>query len=100
MAYREVRVVDYREVVRRWLAGDGFRAVSRGTGLDRKTVRRIIRAAEQLGLKPGDPSPDDKTVAAVINEVKGSHPPAGPGETERSLFPYQDCIRRWVKDDK
>jgi hypothetical protein len=45
MAYREVRVVDYREVVRRWLAGDGFRALSRGTGLDRKTVRRIIRAA-------------------------------------------------------
>ena len=100
MAYREVRVVDYREVVRRWLAGDGFRAVSRGTGLDRKTVRRIVRSAEQLGLKPGDPSPDDKTVAALIAEVKGSPPPTGPGETERALFPYQDRIRRWVKDDK
>ena len=100
MAYREVRVVDYKEVIRRWLAGDGFRAVSRGTGLDRKTVRRIVRAAEHLGLKPGDPPPDDKIVAALIGEVKGSHPPAAPGETERSLFPYQDRIRRWLKDDK
>ena len=31
MAYREVRAVDYREVVRRWLAGYGFRAMARGT---------------------------------------------------------------------
>jgi hypothetical protein len=92
--------VDYSEVVRRWPAGDGFRAVSRGAGLDRKTVRRIIGSAEQVGLKPRDPSPDDKTIAAVINEVKGSQPPAGPGETHRSLCPYRECIRRWVKDDK
>ena len=94
MAYREVRVVDYSEVVRRRPAGDRLRAVSRGAGLDRKTVRRIIRSAEQVGLKPGDPSPDDKTMAAVINEVKDSQPPAGPGETHRSLCPYQECIRR------
>ena len=94
MAYREVRVVDYSEVVRRWPAGNGFRTVSRGAGLDRKTVRRLIRAAEQVGLKPGDPSPDDKTIAAGINKVKGSQPPAGAGETHRSLCSYQERIRR------
>lgn len=65
MAYREVRVVDYREVIRRWLARDGLRALARGTGLDRKTVRRIVRAAEQLGLKPGDPPPERRDYKEV-----------------------------------
>ena len=42
MAYREVRVVDCLEVLRRWLAGDGIRQIARSTGLDRKTVRRLV----------------------------------------------------------
>jgi transposase len=100
MAYREVRVVDYKEVVRRWLAGDGIRALARGTGLDRKTVRRIVRAAERLGLKPGDAAPDDKLIAALIGELRGIHLEAAPGETERSLLPYRDRIRNWLEEDK
>ena len=100
MAYREVRVVDYVEVVRRWLAGDGIRSVARGTGLDRKTVRRILRAAERLGLKPGGPVPDEHTVAALIGEVRGVQAPAEPGETERILLPHQERIRNWLQEDK
>jgi transposase len=100
MAYREVRVVDYVEVLRRWLAGDGVRSVARGTGLDRKTVRRILRAAGCLGLKPGDPVPDDNTVAALIGGVRGVQHPAEPGETEKILLPHQSRIRRWLEEDK
>src|SRR5512134_650392 len=100
MAYREVRVVDYQEVVRRWLTGDGIRSVARGTGLDRKTVRRILRAAGRLGLKPGGPVPDDNTVAALIGEVRGVQGPAEPGETERILLPHQERIRNWLQEDK
>jgi transposase len=100
MAYREVRVVDYREVIRRWLAGDGFRALSRGTGLDRKTVRRIVRAAQQSGLKPGDPMPDDKAIAVLFSKLKGSQKAGTPGETESSLFAFQERIRQWLKNDK
>jgi hypothetical protein len=32
MAYRELGMVEIREVLRRWLAGDGLRAIARGTG--------------------------------------------------------------------
>jgi DNA replication protein DnaC/transposase len=100
MAYREVRVVDYREVVRRWLAGDGIRSLARGTGLDRKTVRRIVRAAERMGLKRGDSAPDDKIIAALVGELSGIHLEAAPGETERCLLPYRDRIRQWLEEDK
>ncbi len=100
MAYREVRAVDYKEVIRRWLAGDGFRALARGTGLDRKTIRRIVRAAERLGLKRGAPLPDDDAGAALVRELRGV-PPAPPlGETEQLLLPCRDRIRRWLEEDK
>ena len=32
MAYREVRVMDIDQVIRRWLAGERIRAVARSTG--------------------------------------------------------------------
>ena len=54
MAYREVRMMDIEQVVKRWLNGEKIRAVARATGLDRNTVRRLIRFAEQAGLKRGD----------------------------------------------
>ena len=50
MAFREVRVFEVREVLRLWLAGEGFRSVERLSQVDRKTVRRYVTAAEQLGL--------------------------------------------------
>jgi hypothetical protein len=50
MAFREVRVFEVREVVRLWLAGEGIRATERLVGLDRKTVRRYVEVAVELGL--------------------------------------------------
>jgi hypothetical protein len=36
---REVRVVEVREVLRCWLAGEGLRVVAERAGVDRKTAR-------------------------------------------------------------
>jgi transposase len=49
----------------RWLAGDGIRAIARATGLDRKTIRPFLKAATDLGLKPGSPWPDEATVSPL-----------------------------------
>ena len=45
MAYRELGMVEVREVLRRWLAGDGARAIALGTGLDRKTIAAVSAVA-------------------------------------------------------
>ena len=100
MPYREVRVVDYLEVLRRWLARDGIRPIAKSTGLDRKTVRRFVAAAARLGLKPGDPWPDDSVVAAFVNGVKPARAPTAPGETEKVLLDHRDRIRQWVEQDE
>jgi hypothetical protein len=53
MAYREVGMVEVREVLRRWLGGNGVRAIDRGTGLDRKTIAgRVI--AEITPIQPNE----------------------------------------------
>jgi DNA-binding CsgD family transcriptional regulator len=48
MAYREVSVIEIKEVLRLWLAGHSLREVTRLAGLDRKTVRRYVQAAENV----------------------------------------------------
>src|SRR5438034_10849298 len=86
MPYREVRVVDCQEVLRRWLAGDGVRPIARATGLDRETVRRFETVALGWGLRPGDPWPEEKVLAAFVSTTKHPRPPAPPGATEKVLL--------------
>jgi hypothetical protein len=42
MAYREVSVIEVREVLRAWLCGAGPRTVAGQAGVDRKTARRYV----------------------------------------------------------
>ena len=50
MAYREVTRVEAKEVLRQWLAGTGNKRIAVRVGLDVKTVRRYVSAAQALGL--------------------------------------------------
>ena len=65
MAYRELGVIEIREVLRRFCVGEGVRAIARGTGSDRTTVGKYVAAAVAAGLRRGDPGPTDAHVAAV-----------------------------------
>ena len=45
MSFRELSMIEIREVLRRWTAGQAVRAVARETGVDRKTVERYVNGA-------------------------------------------------------
>jgi DNA-directed RNA polymerase specialized sigma24 family protein len=49
MSYREVSVIEIREILRLWLQGLGLREVARLSGTDRKTVRRYVDRAARAG---------------------------------------------------
>ena len=54
MAFREVSVNEIREVLRVWLGvvglpAPGYRSIAAHCGLDRKTVRRYVEAAQAAG---------------------------------------------------
>ena len=76
MAFREVRVFEVREVLRLWLAGEGFRSIERLSLVDRKTVRRYVDAAEALGLDRGGgfEQLSDVFVGMVVEAVRHQYP--------------------------
>ena len=49
VAFREVTMVEIREVLRLWRAGRGKKPIARQLRLDPKTVHRYSRAAEAVG---------------------------------------------------
>ncbi len=67
MAYREVSVIEIRELLRLWLLGEGLRAIARLTPQDRKTVRRYVEAAQVAGLRRegGEEQLTDELLGAV-----------------------------------
>ena len=95
MAYRELFVVEIREVLRLWLGGDGYRRVAERAGVDRKTARRYVEHAQTLGLERAEGAViPDELVEALSAAVR----PGGDGTTGA---PWDVCrthreqIARW-----
>lgn len=97
MPYRELSMIEVREVLRRYAGGDGLRAIARGTGLDRKTVAKYIRAGMACGLAPGGPPPTDEQVTTVLVQFQGAMP-GRPGTTQDVLRPHQPQIQAWLTE--
>jgi len=101
MAFREVRVFEVREVLRLWLRGKGQRPISELAGMDRKTVRRYIDAAVELGLdRAGDEQQlTDVLLGQVVEKVR-PHRTDGRGEARRLLDAHRDQLVEWLDRDK
>jgi len=73
MAYWEVGMLEVREVLRLWLAGQAKKAIARQVGLDAKTVRSYVAAALAAGLVATASEVSDelfaKTLAALGRAV-------------------------------
>jgi transposase len=98
VSYREVSVIEVREVLRAWLAGAGLRTVARQAGVDRKTARRYVLAAEAAGaVREGGPAQlSDELVGAVVAAVRPTRP-AGRGPAWERLVPLREQIMQWVR---
>jgi transposase len=99
MVFREVGVVEVREVLRGWLQGVGLRTIAARAGVDRKTARRYVEAAIAAGLTrdAGEAAVCDELIGAVIAAVRPARPD-GHGAAWEVLAARQDDITKWVKD--
>ncbi len=99
MAFREVRVYEVREVLRLWLDGESLRSVVRLSAVDRKTVRRYVTAAEELGLRRGGGVDQlgDEFVGSVVEAVR-PHRSDGRGGAWRLLEADHERVAGWVAD--
>lgn len=80
MAYREVTMVEVKEVLRLWLRRLGNKCIAARLGIDVKTVRRYTSAAARAGLsqEDGEAGLTEEIVGAVmVGRRREAHRPRG-----------------------
>ena len=98
MSFRELTMIEVREVIRRWRAEQGLREMARETGLDRKTVRRYVEVLEELGVAR-DVELDDALVHEVGKRVQERAAPE-PSTERLQLLAHRERIEAWLTQSK
>jgi transposase len=95
--YRELTMTDVREVLRRWQAQQSIKSIARGTRIDRKTVRRYIEMAEQIGIEKATEL-SDAVVHEIAQSVQSRLLPE-PSEAWRAVEPHRAKLEKWIAED-
>lgn len=98
MAFRELKMSDVREVLRRWQAGESLRKMSRAGVADRKTATRYVEAAKELGLER-DSELGDETIERVLGAVQRQVDGRPTSATWDRLQTWKDRLRHWLIDE-
>lgn len=99
MAYREVTMIEVKEVLRQWLSGHSRKAMAKWVGLDRNTIRRYLQAAEQCGLRVADGvgALTDEKLSEIL-AVLGAGPGRPHGEGWAICEKHREKIAGFIKD--
>lgn len=98
MSFRELTMIDVREVLRRWQAGQSVRQIGRESGTDRKTVARYIEAAKSCEITEASEL-SDGVVAEVAQRVQ-ARPLPTPSEERKILEAQRPRIEKWLEGDR
>ena len=95
MAYRGVRVLDIKEVLRLWLLGRRNKEIARLVGLDIKTVRRYVREAETHGLqRGGGPASLSEERFGQVMQILSLRPSRPRGESWERCEQHRELIKK------
>src|SRR2546423_844345 len=94
MSYRELTMIDVKEVLRRWTAGQSDRQIARATGTDRKTVARYVAVAKALGVG-SEHALDDHAVHEVAQAVQ-ARPEIEPSDEGADVACRREKIAGWL----
>lgn len=96
MAFRELTMIDVKEVLRRWSAGQSDRKIAREACVDRKTAARYTAVAKSL-FERGRELTDDE-VHEVAQRVQAR--PLPPTSDEwNEVARHRPLIERWLAGD-
>jgi hypothetical protein len=94
MPYRELTMIDIKEVLRRWSARQSLHQIARETGVDRKTVRRYVRAAHSCSLPQGRELTEGE-IHEVAQRVQSRPLPEASAEW-LAVAAHKDRIEEWL----
>lgn len=99
MAHKEYNVLEVVDVLRRYLAGDSIRLIARSKGMDRNTVRKYLRAAEQRGFGARFGGDLDEVGYEVFRAVHPEQRSESQILRDRILLPHHQTISKWLESD-
>lgn len=85
------------EIIYQWHQGNTIKGIKRSLGFDRKTIRKYILMAPQLGVKRGGPFPDEQELIKGIKTFSNS-PSLYETPAMNSIDVYRDRISRWLDE--
>lgn len=90
-------MIEVKEILRLWLEGRSLREVSRLSGVDRKTVRRYVDAAQSCGVDraEGADQLSDELLGSVVGVVRPERP-RGAGSAWEVLDGQREQITGWL----
>ena len=91
MAYKRICIVDIREIIRRYRAGQTIRSIASTMGYDRKTVRKYINGLRAKGILGSETMVDNKELAGMLREDATQH--GRPSEKQSLLEPYLEELK-------
>ncbi len=94
MTYRELTMIDVKELLRRWTAGHSNRKIARETCADRGTVARYTAIATELAL-PRDRELSEAEVHEVAQRVQARPLPDVSAEWQ-SIAAHKERIEAWL----
>jgi len=97
MARRNVEMNEIVEVIYHWHKGNTIKGIKRSLKSDRKTIRKYIHMAQQLGVKRGEPLPEEQKLIKGLRLL--SHSPSL-YETPAidSIGLHHDQISIWLEE--
>ncbi len=88
-------MMDIREIVRRYKAGQTIRTISETLGYDRKTVRKYIRHLQEKGISlRDDTSIDKEEIVVVLREIAVET--ERPSDKQALLKPYLEELKELI----
>lgn len=94
MAYSPKGVMDIFDILSRWHAGYAISHIAGALGIDRKTVRRYVRAGEACGLSRDEPLPEREVLLKQLRAFVRASPRERPLQDQ--FEPYRKEILELV----
>ena len=98
MSFRELTMIDVKEVLRRWAVGQSARQMARDGVVSRGTATRYIEVAKSLGLSPSNEL-SDEVVRSVAQGVQARPTPAV-SDPRQLLDARRIQIEKWLRQDE
>jgi transposase len=95
MARRNISMNEIAEIIFQWHQGNTIKGIKRSLGFDRKTIRRYIHLAQQVGVKREDPFPDEQELLQRLRSLCDS-PLLYEAPAINSINTYRDQISHWL----